>query len=167
MNFNLKNLLQARMTQFFGVVRSVFLTIAGTCIFFENIAYVAKVEGVSMQPTLNDISDPIDTRKDTSFIRGYLNRINSSDLVVLSHWSTRNYDIRRGDIVSLISPRNPKQLIIKRVIGVEGKFLHLIVYHFSLCLLCFFYIGERDHGRKRGKVREHLFLLNEKKKNEI
>ncbi len=32
----------------------------------------------------------------------------------------RDFQIQRGDIVSLISPRNPDSCLIKRVIGLEG-----------------------------------------------
>jgi len=65
--------------------------------------YVAKVEGYSMQPSLNP-----DGRV--------------SDFVFLHNWpiAKQSYsEISRGDIVALISPRDPKQRLIKRVIGVE------------------------------------------------
>ncbi|KAH9394622.1 Mitochondrial inner membrane protease subunit 2 [Tyrophagus putrescentiae] len=100
-----------------NLLRSLSLSIPLTIIFFDNVAYVAKVEGVSMQPTLNDdalLEDPESTFK------RYFYRFNSSDLVLLSHWSTRNYNIHRGDIVSLVSPKNPSVIIIKRVIALEG-----------------------------------------------
>jgi len=109
------------MTQFWGVARSVFISVTFSCIFFENVAYIAQVEGVSMQPTLNEDPPLSNDPSKRQGIRGYLDRINGSDLVLLSHWSTRNFEIRRGDIVSLISPKNPRQVIIKRVIGLEGK----------------------------------------------
>src|SRR6218665_2959853 len=124
------------MTQFWSITRNVCISVTFTCIFFENVAYIAKVEGVSMQPTLNDEPGPMNPHKRNG-LRGYLNRINSSDLVLLSHWSTRNFDIRRGDVVSLISPKNPNQLIIKRVIGLEGKsfiFLSAKLSLFSLVI---------------------------------
>jgi inner membrane protease subunit 2 len=66
--------------------------------------YVAKVEGYSMQPVLNP-------------------RHNSSDYVFLNNWlvATNSFDkISRGDIVSLISPKDPRQRLIKRVIGLGG-----------------------------------------------
>lgn len=106
-----------------NLLRSLSLSIPLTIIFFDNVAYVAKVEGVSMQPTLNDdalVEDPESTFK------RYFYRFNSSDLVLLSHWSTRNYNIQRGDIVSLVSPKNPNQVIIKRVIALEGESLFCI-----------------------------------------
>lgn len=69
--------------------------------FVDIIGYVAKVEGVSMQPSLNP---------DTKI----------TDYVLLNRWSIRKFCISRGDIVSLFSPRDPDQKIIKRVIGLEG-----------------------------------------------
>jgi len=69
------------------------------------IGYIAKVEGSSMQPVLNP--DPLGT----------------TDYVFLHNWpvATNAYDrISRGDIVALISPRDPEQRIIKRIVGLEG-----------------------------------------------
>lgn len=86
-----------------------------------------------MQPTLNDdalVEDPEST------LKRYFYRFNSSDLVLLSHWSTRNYSIQRGDIVSLVSPKNPNQVIIKRVIALEGKsFLFLLLQTVTVFLI--------------------------------
>ncbi|KAJ6219318.1 hypothetical protein RDWZM_005130 [Blomia tropicalis] len=77
-----------------------------------------------MQPTLNQDEDVEEMsnfpRHDVNIWQRYIYRFNSSDMVLLSHWSTRAYQIRRGDIVSLVSPKNPNQIMIKRVIGLEG-----------------------------------------------
>lgn len=43
-----------------------------------------------------------------------------TDYIFLNRWAVRSYEIERGDIVSLISPKNPDQKIIKRVIGLQG-----------------------------------------------
>ena len=100
-----------------NLARSLSLSIPLTLIFFDNVAYVAKVEGVSMQPTLND--DQL-VELSQNALKRYFYAFNSSDLVLLSHWSIRNYNIKRGDIVSLVSPKNPNQIIIKRIIALEG-----------------------------------------------
>uniref|UniRef100_A0AAQ4PL64 Mitochondrial inner membrane protease subunit 2 n=1 Tax=Gasterosteus aculeatus aculeatus TaxID=481459 RepID=A0AAQ4PL64_GASAC len=50
------------------------------------------------------------------------------DVVLLNRWSVRNYEVRRGDIVSVMSPKNPQQKIIKRVIGLEGDFIRTLSY---------------------------------------
>lgn len=107
-----------------SLARSLSLSIPLTLVFFDNVAYVAKVEGVSMQPTLND--DTVIEKPDNR-VKRYFYAFNSSDLVLLSHWAVRNYNINRGDIVSLISPKNPNQIIIKRVIALEGECVSITV----------------------------------------
>ncbi|XP_078804500.1 mitochondrial inner membrane protease subunit 2 isoform X1 [Oryzias latipes] len=71
----------------------------------DRLAYVARVEGASMQPFFNPEGG------------------SECDVVLLDRWSVRNYQVQRGDIVSVVSPKNPKQKIIKRVIGLEGDFI--------------------------------------------
>lgn len=61
---------------------------------------VARVDGISMQPTFNPNT--------------------TVDIVFLSYLPVRFDSIKRGDVIVAISPRNPKETIIKRVIGVEG-----------------------------------------------
>ncbi|XP_060784188.1 mitochondrial inner membrane protease subunit 2 [Neoarius graeffei] len=91
-------------------VSGFFVAIPVTVTALDRLAYVARVEGASMQPSLNP--------------EGAL----SSDVVLLSRWSVRNYEVRRGDIVSVVSPKNPKQKIIKRVIALEGDFIKTLGY---------------------------------------
>ena len=128
-----------------NLLRSLSLSIPLTIIFFDNVAYVAKVEGVSMQPTLNDdalLEDPESTFK------RYFYRFNSSDLVLLSHWSTRNYNIHRGDIVSLVSPKNPSVIIIKRVIALEGEHVFHVTtlrLYWHVCLSTFIFRWHCDN----------------------
>lgn len=54
----------------------------------------------------------------------------SEDYVFLSKWSVRNMYVERGDIISLTSPKDPKQKLIKRIVGLQGKrdrvHLHII-----------------------------------------
>lgn len=64
------------------------------------------VSGVSMQPALNP------------------NSSNTEDYVFLSKWAMKNMYVKRGDIISLISPKNPKQKLIKRVVGLQGDEIH-------------------------------------------
>uniref|UniRef100_A0AAZ3PTQ7 Mitochondrial inner membrane protease subunit 2 n=1 Tax=Oncorhynchus tshawytscha TaxID=74940 RepID=A0AAZ3PTQ7_ONCTS len=54
--------------------------------------------------------------------------VTGSDVVLLNRWSVRNYQVRRGDIVSVLSPKNPQQKIIKRVIALEGDFIKTLGY---------------------------------------
>lgn len=52
----------------------------------------------------------------------------SSDYVFLSRWAVRNYSIERGDIVSMISPKDPDQKIIKRVVALQGDVVSTLGY---------------------------------------
>ncbi|XP_072856606.2 mitochondrial inner membrane protease subunit 2 isoform X2 [Pogona vitticeps] len=91
-------------------VRGFFVAVPVTITFLDRVACIARVEGASMQPSLN----PEETR--------------ICDIVLLNHWSIRNYEVQRGDIVSLVSPSNPEQKIIKRVIALEGDIIKTISY---------------------------------------
>lgn len=51
-----------------------------------------------------------------------------TDYVYLSRWAVRDYNINRGDIISLISPKNPEQIIIKRVVALEGDIINTPYY---------------------------------------
>lgn len=69
--------------------------------FLDTVGYIAKVEGVSMQPTLNpDERHP--------------------DYVFLNRRAVRTQDIQRGEIVTVKSPKTPDQILIKRVVGLSG-----------------------------------------------
>lgn len=56
-----------------------------------------------MQPTFNP---------DSSMLQ--------EDIVLLDKWSTTNHEFERGQVVTLISPTNPKSLITKRIIALPG-----------------------------------------------
>lgn len=66
----------------------------------DTFGTVARVDGISMQPTFNPN--------------------NSSDVVFLSYLPVRYGSVKRGDIIVAISPRNPNETIIKRVVAMEG-----------------------------------------------
>ncbi|KAM4677207.1 mitochondrial inner membrane protease subunit 2 isoform 1-T1 [Discoglossus pictus] len=83
-------------------ISGFFVAVPVTVTFLDRVACIARVEGVSMQPSLNPGGR------------------NVSDVVLLNRWSIRNYEVQRGDVVSLVSPKNPEQKIIKRVIALEG-----------------------------------------------
>lgn len=70
--------------------------------FIDIFGYVARVDGISMQPCLNPDK-------------------NKTDYVFLNRLILKFSEIERGDIISLVSPKNPSLIIIKRVIGLEGK----------------------------------------------
>ncbi|XP_072777988.1 mitochondrial inner membrane protease subunit 2 isoform X10 [Taeniopygia guttata] len=65
--------------------KGFFVAVPVTVTFLDRVACVARVEGASMQPSLNPGGRE------------------ASDVVLLNHWSIRNYDVQRGDIVSLVT----------------------------------------------------------------
>uniref|UniRef100_A0A672YDU1 Mitochondrial inner membrane protease subunit 2 n=1 Tax=Sphaeramia orbicularis TaxID=375764 RepID=A0A672YDU1_9TELE len=65
-------------------VSGFFVAVPVTVTVLDRFAYVARVEGASMQPFLNP-----EGRSDC-------------DVVLLNRWSVRNYQIQRGDIVSVM-----------------------------------------------------------------
>lgn len=52
----------------------------------------------------------------------------TSDYVFLTRWTAKTLAVNRGDIISLISPKNPDQNIIKRVVGLQGDVISTIGY---------------------------------------
>ena len=73
--------------------------------FVDCVGYVAKVDGVSMQPCLNPDGS------------------NTRDFVFLNRWRWNNFDYSRGDVVSLVSPKDPNYVLIKRIIALEGDMI--------------------------------------------
>ncbi|XP_026880363.1 mitochondrial inner membrane protease subunit 2 isoform X4 [Electrophorus electricus] len=61
-----------------------FVAVPVTVTVLDRLAYVARVDGSSMQPSLNP--EGADT----------------FDIVLLNRWSVRNFEVRRGDIVSVV-----------------------------------------------------------------
>ncbi|XP_037525489.1 mitochondrial inner membrane protease subunit 2 isoform X2 [Rhipicephalus sanguineus] len=51
--------------------------------FVDCVAYVAKVEGVSMQPELNPVPEEF------------------SDYVLLNRWASRSCEVQRGEVVAI------------------------------------------------------------------
>ncbi|XP_075884890.1 mitochondrial inner membrane protease subunit 2 isoform X2 [Nelusetta ayraudi] len=91
-------------------VSGFFVAVPVTVTVLDRLACVARVEGASMQPFLNPEG------------------VTGCDVVLLNRWSVRNHQVQRGDIVSVLSPKNPQQKIIKRVIGLEGDFIRTLSY---------------------------------------
>lgn len=84
------------------VFRSVIINVPIVVIIFDKIGYVARVEGISMQPTLNPDSNG-----------------NKCDYLFLNKWIVNNEGLNRGDLVVFKSPREPNSFLIKRLTGIE------------------------------------------------
>lgn len=75
----------------------------------HEIKYFFFNKGVSMQPALNP-------------------EAGITDYVFLSSWKVRDFQLNRGDIVALISPKDPDQKIIKRIVGLQGELVRTLSY---------------------------------------
>lgn len=84
-------------------VKSIIVGVPIGITILDTIGYVARVDGISMQPALNPNKDV-------------------TDYVFLNRWAVRSHEVTRGDIISLKSPKDPDQRIIKRIVGLEGNF---------------------------------------------
>ncbi|XP_050302210.1 mitochondrial inner membrane protease subunit 2 [Anthonomus grandis grandis] len=91
------------------LIKSIFFGVPIGITLVDSVGYVARVDGISMQPALNPDK-------------------NSTDYVFLNRLAVRSYEVKRGDIVSLISPKDPTQKIIKRVVGVQGDIVKTLGY---------------------------------------
>lgn len=81
--------------------RSLLLTQLFCClhIFKEHIAEINHVMGPSMLPTFSA----------------------TGDVLVVERLSTRFQKIKQGDVVMALSPENPRLIVCKRVLGLEGE----------------------------------------------
>ncbi|XP_017073222.1 mitochondrial inner membrane protease subunit 2 [Drosophila eugracilis] len=94
--------------RFFG--KSLLYALPLGVTFLDCVGYVARVDGISMQPALNPVPD-------------------EKDYVFLLRWGSNNpSQVERGDVISLISPKDPAQKIIKRVVGLQGDVVSTLGY---------------------------------------
>ncbi|XP_032913610.1 mitochondrial inner membrane protease subunit 2 isoform X3 [Catharus ustulatus] len=82
--------------------KGFFVAVPVTVTFLDRVACVARVEGASMQPSLNPGGRQ------------------ASDVVLLNHWSIRNYDVQRGDIVSLVNLEQKQWMVLLRAQNMKG-----------------------------------------------
>jgi inner membrane protease subunit 2 len=74
----------------------------------DTFAYIAPVDGSSMAPLINPNGN--------------------DDVLLLWRVPIKFNHLNRGDVVTLISPKNPDQLLIKRLIGLPGDVIKTISY---------------------------------------
>jgi len=89
--------------------------VAGYCVgttLFNIVGYPAQVNGKSMQPSLNF---PASSAR-SAFLGYDLN----SDWVFINCWRARKFEVTRGEVVALVSPKDPTDNLIKRVVALEG-----------------------------------------------
>ena len=79
------------------------------------VGYPAQVHGVSMQPLLNPSDD------------------DTNDIIFIKKWNYKNYTLKRGDVISVTNPRDSNQLLVKRVIGLEGDLIKTYNRKFPYC----------------------------------
>lgn len=91
-----------------SLIKAIIVSIPIGVTVVDVFGYIARVDGVSMQPSLNPDS--------------------VSDYVFLNRWAVRFYEVSRGDVVSLFSPKDPSTTLIKRVVGLEGDIINTIGY---------------------------------------
>ncbi|XP_055310619.1 mitochondrial inner membrane protease subunit 2 [Sitodiplosis mosellana] len=91
------------------ILKTVALSLPVMVTFVDSVGYIARVDGTSMQPALNPNSG-------------------SEDYVFLSKWAVRDMYVQRGDIISLTSPKDPSQKLIKRIVGLQGDIVPTIGY---------------------------------------
>jgi inner membrane protease subunit 2 len=92
------------------IVKNVLVAGAVGVTFYDLVAYVQPVSGVSMQPLINPKEE------------------SDSDLLLLWRLPVHLRKIERGDVVTLVSPKNPNERYIKRVIGLPGDVIKTISY---------------------------------------
>lgn len=93
------------------LLRHVLLGVPVGVTIINLVGYIARVDGVSMQPALNPDS--------------------TKDYVFLNKLSVKYSDVSRGDVVALLSPKDPELKLIKRVIGLEGDTINTLSYKSS------------------------------------
>lgn len=110
---------------------------AGVTLFVVNdLGLVAKVEGNSMQPTFNatcgqrneDLKRLLQEKglRREELTRELTTRL-QQDRVLLNKWVARDKrNLKVGDVVILISPRDPTKSLIKRLAAMPGDVIYLI-----------------------------------------
>lgn len=109
---------------------------AGVTLFITNeLGLVSKVEGNSMQPTFNPYCGQKNEQLRQLIERGLPRESMSRELktrlqqdrVILNKWSTRDKrNLNVGDVVILVSPRDPTKIMIKRITAMPGDSIYII-----------------------------------------
>jgi len=120
-----RGIFSRRLVVKFG--KSTFLAFCVGNTFFDVVGYPACVNGKSMQPVFNSDPDSNSYRLNFSSWRNSWLRLDL-DWVFVNCWAARNFKFSRGDIVVFVSPKDPYDYVIKRVIAQEDDELHSYRY---------------------------------------
>lgn len=109
---------------------------AGVTLFvMKDFGLIAKVEGHSMQPTFNphcgQKNEVLRLLGDKGLSREMLTQELKTrlhqDRVMLNKWIVRDKrNLKIGDVVILISPRNPTKTLIKRITAMPGDTIYIV-----------------------------------------
>lgn len=92
---------------YFMATRSAFWALSWVPVaitFTQTVGQPVWVQGRSMQPALNPDEN-----------------LGARDMIVMQKYGLRSPDaFQRGDVVVLRSPSDPKKILIKRVVGIQG-----------------------------------------------
>ncbi|XP_013419194.1 mitochondrial inner membrane protease subunit 2 [Lingula anatina] len=79
-------------------------------VIYSAVGFPSKIRGRSMTPTLN----PDDSKY--------------SDYIWMSKLGSQQFKYQRGNVVCLVSPKDPKERLIKRIIALEGDTVKTLAY---------------------------------------
>lgn len=80
----------------------------------SSVGCINSISGKSMQPTLNP--SMVCKAEEMTWNQHWV----ESDWVWVNCWRARQHRVCRGDLIVYVSPKNPEELLIKRVIATEG-----------------------------------------------
>ena len=110
-------------------ISSVTLILPITIWTVDNLYGFYKVSGSSMEPTFKSGDVVLVRKSDTKFLVGYDKddkdikavRLHESRLGIGGDWISKPPLVTKGDVVIFLSPVNPNETNIKRVIGLGGQ----------------------------------------------
>ena len=80
----------------------------------SSVGCINSISGKSMQPTLNP--SLVCKVEEMTLSQKWI----ESDWVLVNCWRAMKHKVDRGNLIVYVSPKNPEELLIKRVIATEG-----------------------------------------------
>lgn len=123
-------------SEFIKLMKVAGISAGATLIVVNKFGLIAKIEGCSMQPTFNpfcgqkneDLTHLLGSSQPRELMKRELRTRLQQDRVLLNRWSIRDKrkSLKIGDVVILISPRDPTKTLIKRISAMPGDLIQLI-----------------------------------------